>query len=261
MSAPTHIIEELRTLMARLRDPETGCPWDKQQDFASIAPYTIEEAYEVADAIARGDMDDLKDELGDLLFQVIFHARMAEEKDIFDFNDVTYAIIEKMRRRHPHIFGDKHITDIQDATQNWESIKAAEKRAKGKQTDSLLADIPHNLPALSYAVKLQNRAAQIGFDWEDSSHIFSKLQEEITELQEEMPSHNPDRLEDELGDILFVVANLARHLNINPEAALRRASHKFTTRFHYMEHADPALATRDLTAMEALWQQAKRHHK
>jgi len=259
-------IERLKSIMAALRTPETGCPWDLQQDFRSIVPYTLEEAYEVADAVERGDMADLRDELGDLLLQVVFHARMAEEQDAFDFNDVATAISDKMERRHPHVFGDAAADTTADVRRNWEEIKEAERAAKGEAADnSLLADIPLALPGLNRAVKLQKRAARCGFDWSDAPPIFDKLSEEIGELKDEMtaPELSPERLEDELGDILFVVANLARHLNINPESALRRTNAKFESRFRWMEAKQEEqgsdLSALNLDAMEALWQQAKKH--
>lgn len=260
-------INRILDIMAALRHPETGCPWDLQQDFTSIAPYTIEEAYEVTDAIERGDMDDLKDELGDLLLQVVFHARMAEEKNLFDFNDVVDAIADKMTRRHPHVFGDD-AADTPDAVrQNWEDIKAAEKAAKGKAADddSLLADVPATLPALTRAVKLQKRAARIGFDWNEAEPIFAKLQEEIGELREAMQSGNSDAVEDEYGDVLFVVANLARHLKLDPEAALRRGNAKFTRRFQALERFAKAekadFTDYTLDEYEVFWQRAKAEEK
>jgi ATP diphosphatase len=259
-------IERLKSIMAALRTPETGCPWDLQQDFKSIVQYTLEEAYEVADAVERGDMGDLRDELGDLLLQVVFHARMAEEQSAFDFDDVATAISDKMERRHPHVFGDTEAATISDVRRNWEDIKDAERAAKGAPMDSsLMADVPLALPGLNRAVKLQKRAARCGFDWSEATPIFDKLAEEIGELQTEMAVETPslDRLEDELGDILFVAANLARHLNVNPEAALRRTNAKFERRFRWMENhqneSAESLSALNLDEMEMLWQQAKKH--
>ncbi len=231
-------------IMAALRTPGTGCPWDLEQDFNSIAPYTIEEAYEVADAIARGDLADLRDELGDLLFQVVYHARMAQEAQHFDFADVVSCICDKMVRRHPHVFGDHGAATASDVNVLWDEIKAAEKADKpaGESADktthkcaSLLDDVPLGLPALTRAVKLQKRAAKIGFDWPALGPVFDKLEEEMGELSEAVSVGSQDQIEDEFGDVLFALGNLARHLDLDPEAALRRANGKFTTRFQHME--------------------------
>jgi len=255
-------IETLLDIMARLRDPDGGCPWDLEQDFASIAPYTIEEAYEVADAIERGDMDDLRDELGDLLLQVVFHARMAEEEGRFDFSGVVRAICEKMIRRHPHVFGDEDQRSAGAVEGRWEEIKAEEKAEKGKAPTSILDDVPLALPALARAIKLQNRAARAGFDWPDTSLVIDKLNEEMLELSAEVAKgSDPDRLEDELGDLLFVYANLARHMKVDPEAALRRANAKFRRRFGRIEEKLEAAGKRpedsSLEEMDALWNEAK----
>ena len=259
-------IDRLLAIMARLRDPDGGCPWDLEQDFASIAPYTIEEAYEVADAIERGDMDDLKDELGDLLLQVVFHARMAEEAGFFAFDDVANAISEKMTRRHPHVFGDEGERTAGEVKTRWEDIKAEEKAAKGAAQASILDDVPFALPALVRAVKLQNRAARVGFDWPDTSLVIDKLNEEMLELSAEIAKGgDPDRLEDEMGDLLFVYANLARHMKIDPEAALRRANAKFRRRFDRIEEKLAAAGKRPeestLEEMDALWNEAKREER
>lgn len=262
-------IQRILDIMAALRTPETGCPWDLKQDFASIAPYTIEEAYEVTDAIERGDMDDLKDELGDLLLQVVFHARIAEEAALFNFSDVVDAISDKMTRRHPHVFGDETAEDSDTVRQNWEEIKAAEKAAKGKANanadDSLLADVPSTLPALTRAVKLQKRAARIGFDWSEAEPIFAKLEEEIGELREAMSRADSADIEDEYGDVLFVIANLARHLSLDPEAALRKGNAKFTRRFQALERfakeAKPNISDFTLDEYEMFWQRAKAEEK
>ena len=262
----TNATQVLRILdvMRALRDPETGCPWDIEQTFTSIAPYTIEEAYEVADAIETGDMARIKDELGDLLLQVVFHAQMAEEAGHFNFFDVAAAISDKMERRHPHVFGDLEAASADAVKSNWEYIKARERAEKPtKQTSdtgatSLLDDVPAALPGLSRAVKLQRRAAHVGFDWSEAAPIFAKLDEEIEELRREMrgPSADKARLEDELGDVLFVIANLARHLGVDPEAAIRSTNSKFTARFKWMEkNAD--LDKLSLAEMEQQWEQAK----
>lgn len=259
-------IEALLDIMARLRDPQDGCPWDVEQDFASIAPYTIEEAYEVADAIERGDMDDLKDELGDLLLQVVFHAQMAKEEGLFDFSDVVRAICEKMIRRHPHVFGDEEQRSAGSVKGRWEKIKAEEKAAKGAKQASILDDVPLSLPALVRAIKLQNRAARVGFDWPDTSQVIDKLNEEMLELSAELAKGgDADRLEDEMGDLLFVYANLARHLNVDPEAALRRANAKFRRRFGRIEEKLAAAGKRPedstLEEMDAFWNEAKREER
>lgn len=259
-------IDRLLAIMARLRDPQDGCPWDIEQNFASIAPYTIEEAYEVADAIERGDMDDLKDELGDLLLQVVFHARMAEEAGLFAFDDVADAISAKMTRRHPHVFGSEGERMSGEVKTRWEEIKAEEKAAKGVASASILDDVPLALPALARAVKLQNRAARVGFDWPDTSLVIDKLNEEMLELSAEIAKGgDPDRLEDEMGDLLFVYANLARHMKVDPEAALRRANAKFRRRFGRIEEKLAALGKRPedstLEEMDNLWNEAKREER
>jgi MazG family protein len=257
--------ERLRAVMAKLRDPEGGCPWDVEQTFRTIAPYTIEEAYEVADAIQRDDMTALKDELGDLLLQVFFHSRMAEEDGLFDYDDVARAIADKMVRRHPHVFGDTDIATAEAQTVHWEELKAQERAAKGEADDadtSALHGVAVNLPALTRAEKLQKRAARIGFDWPEASQVIAKIEEELGELRAEMDAGAPRaRLEDEMGDLLFAVANLARHLKIDPETALREGNHKFEDRFRRMEKRltaegrDPHEAT--LNEMEAAWQAEK----
>ena len=257
-------IAELLAIMKRLRDPNGGCPWDLEQDFASIAPYTIEEAYEVAAAIehgdASGDYSALKDELGDLLLQVVFHARMAEEKGLFAFADVVRAICRKMIRRHPHVFGDTSAATPGQVSQNWEDIKRQERASR--PATGLLDDVPRALPALLRAVKLQNRAAQVGFDWPSAITVTDKIAEEARELAEAGETMDPAKIEEEFGDMLFAVANLSRHLKLDPEAALRAANAKFIRRFKSIEAAleaqgrQPEGATLD--EMEALWQAAKR---
>ena len=267
-------ISTLLSIMEDLRRPGTGCPWDLEQNFATIAPYTIEEAYEVADAIERGDFDDLKDELGDLLLQVVFHAQMAAEAGHFAFGGVVEAITTKMIRRHPHVFGHLDERDAVAVKRRWEVIKAEEKaersarRANGEtEPAGLLADVPAALPALTRAVKLQKRAGAVGFDWNDPHAVLAKIREEIGEIEQEL-SRTPgdqERLEDELGDILFAVANLARHLTIDPEKALRGANAKFVRRFSYIEREleaqDKPLADASLEEMEALWQAAKQRNR
>jgi ATP diphosphatase len=251
----------LLDIMARLRDPQSGCPWDVAQTFGTIAPYTIEEAYEVADAIRRGAMDELKGELGDLLFQVVFHARMAEEANAFSFADVVAALNEKMIRRHPHVFGDQEIATAAAQTENWETIKAAERAARIADDPSVLANVPLALPALMRAEKLTKRAARVGFDWPTLDAVFDKLAEEIAETREAVAENDSDHVAEEIGDMLFVLANLARKAGVDPEEALRGANAKFERRFRHVEArlaADGrAPAEAGLDAMEALWLEAK----
>ncbi len=255
----------LLDIMARLRDPEQGCPWDREQSFATIAPYTIEEAYEVAEAAERGDPASLKDELGDLLFQVVFHARMAEEAGQFAFNDVAKAIADKMVRRHPHVFGAAAIATAAAQSVAWEEHKAAERRAKAAaegRRESALDGVGADLPALTRALKLQRRAARVGFDWPDIPPILDKVHEEIGELRQEIDAGAPpDRVTDEIGDLLFAVVNLARRLDSDPEQALRQACRKFERRFRRVEDllaaAGKSPAASSLEEMEAQWQRAK----
>jgi len=255
-------IQKLLTIMEQLRDPEFGCPWDRKQDFSTIAPYTIEEAYEVADAIQHGRMDELRDELGDLLFQVVFHAQMARGKGVFEFDDVVNAVCDKMVRRHPHVFDRDYVAArIDDATaqtEAWEHSKARERDARGML--SLLDDVPRGMAELQRAIKLQKRAARVGFDWGSPEPVLDKFMEEILEMREAMLGGNIEEMEDELGDLLFVIANLGRQLNIDPAKALRRANAKFELRFRAVEEAAgsrAALEAMDLDEMEALWQQVK----
>ena len=273
-------IADLIGIMAALREPHTGCPWDLEQSFATIAPYTIEEAYEVADAIARGDRADLKDELGDLLLQVVYHSRLAEEEHSFAFGDVVDAITEKMIRRHPHVFGDAAARSAGAAKGFWEKIKAEEKTAKTAErarfaashtptqaaatkldAASVLADVPPALPALMRAVKLQDKAARVGFDWPSLAPVFDKMREELAELEAEVAKRDHAAIAAEFGDLLFVMANVARHLNVDPEAALRAANQKFTRRFAHIEHCLASQgrtpAQSDLAEMDALWDDAK----
>jgi nucleoside triphosphate diphosphatase len=253
-------LQRLLAIMAALRDPATGCPWDKEQTFDTIAPYTIEEAYEVADLIARRDFASLPDELGDLLFQVVYHARMAEEAGHFRFAEVARAIGDKMIRRHPHVFGDASARDAAAQTAAWETQKSAERMARLET--GTLAGVPVGLPALTRAAKLTNRAARVGFDWPDAEAVLDKLDEEIGELKAELSGADPDRLTDEVGDLLFVLANLARKLNLDPETCLRHANDKFARRFNAMERTlsreGRDLKGETLAAMEAAWQAVKR---
>lgn len=253
-------IERLLNIMSRLRDPKSGCPWDREQTFTTIAPYTIEEAYEVADAIERGDLNDLKGELGDLLFQVVFHARMAEEQGSFAFDDVVNAISEKLERRHPHVFGDAKIASVDQQNVAWEEHKRKE-RAERNAHASILDDVPVGLPSLTRAAKLGKRAANSGFDWPNIDGVLDKIEEEIGELREAIKSEPQHRSEEELGDLLFSIANLGRHLRIDLEASLRGTNAKFERRFRYVENRlrergkTPKEST--LEEMDALWDDAK----
>jgi ATP diphosphatase len=253
-------IDRLLAIMARLRDPARGCPWDIEQTFATIAPYTIEEAYEVADAIDRQAWGELKGELGDLLFQSVYHAQMASEAGHFTFADVVRTVSDKMIARHPHVFGDEsRDKTAEDQTRDWERMKAAER--KSERTGGTLDGVALGLPGLTRAVKLQNRAARVGFDWPTTGEVIDKLVEESRELAEAKDRLGPDEVFDEMGDILFVVANLARHLKVDPEAALRAANAKFTRRFAFIERELAARGKRpeqsDLPEMDALWTAAK----
>lgn len=265
-----YAIGDLLRVMARLRDPENGCPWDREQDFESIAPYTIEEAYEVADAIARNDLDALKDELGDLLLQVVYHARMAEEDSRFGFGDVVDGITAKMIRRHPHVFEDPGLRNSFLASGTWERIKAEEKAERGDKdgAGSALDDVPVALPALTRAVKLQWRAARVGFDWPSLTPVLDKIEEELEELKSAIGEEKREAgapasksVREEYGDLLFVMANVARHLGIDPEASLRDANAKFVRRFHSIEAALRAEGRRPedstLEEMDQLWDEAK----
>jgi ATP diphosphatase len=271
---PSRDISRLIEIMAALRTPKTGCPWDLAQNFATIAPYTIEEAYEVADAIARGDLTDLKDELGDLLLQVVFHARMAQEQGAFDFGDVVEAITSKLIRRHPHVFGDENAKDPHSVKGLWEEIKAQERQAKNQlknqaknpaahgeaSSESALAGVPVALPALTRALKLQAKASKVGFDWNDPRAVLRKIREEAEEIEAAFNGGNSDAAA-EVGDLLFAAVNLARHLDADPEALLRATNQKFERRFASIERTlaargkAPQEAT--LTEMDALWDEAK----
>ncbi len=252
-------LARLLDIMARLRDPDGGCPWDLEQNFETIAPYTVEEAYEVADAIQRSDLSGLRDELGDLMFQAVFHARMAEEQGAFDFADVLASINDKMVRRHPHVFAGAEERTAEGQTLSWEAQKAAERAEKGAH--GLLDDVPVGLPGLTRAVKLQKRAARVGFDWTDAKDVLAKIVEETNELAEAAEHLSDDAIEDEFGDLLFVIANLSRHLKVDPEAALRRANQKFIRRFAHIENAlaenGRTLEGASLAEMEDLWTEAK----
>ena len=253
-------IDRLLQIMRRLRDPESGCPWDIEQDFATIAPYTIEEAYEVADAIERGAWGELEGELGDLLLQTVYHTQMGEEAGRFSFQSVVQAISDKMVARHPHVFGDETREKSADQqTRDWEKIKAAERA--GKAQKGTLDGVAIGLPALLRALKLQKRAARVGFDWPDASHVLDKITEEAQELAEARDHLGPDEIEEEFGDLLFVMANLGRHLGVDPEAALRRANAKFVRRFEGVEARLAEMGKRpedsDLTEMDALWEAVK----
>ena len=262
---PSRDIAALIEIMAALRTPGTGCPWDLEQSFATIAPYTIEEAYEIADAIARDDLGDLREELGDLLLQVVFHARMAQEQGVFDFGDVVQAITEKLLRRHPHVFGDARGLNVGAVNELWERIKTQEKAAQaasGKAGEvGALAGVPIALPALTRALKLQEKAGKVGFDWNDPRAVLSKIREEADEIEAALDADDRDAIGREVGDLLFAVVNLARHLKADPEAVLRATNRKFERRFASIERAlaaqgkSPREAT--LTEMDALWDAAK----
>jgi MazG family protein len=255
-------IAELLAIMRRLRDPNGGCPWDLEQDFATIAPYTIEEAYEVASAIEAKDYAALKDELGDLLLQVVFHAQMADEAQLFAFEDVVRAICDKMVRRHPHVFATGGARTSEAVSQSWDEIKRRERAGKPKAAGSLLDHIPRALPALMRAIKLQNRAAEVGFDWPNAVTVTEKIAEETRELAEAAGSKSAAKVAEEFGDLLFAMANLARHLRLDPEDALRSANAKFVRRFRAIEQALASQGRKpedaSLDEMEALWQQAKK---
>jgi nucleoside triphosphate diphosphatase len=265
---PSRDIARLLELMAALRTPGSGCPWDLEQNFETIAPYTIEEAYEVAEAIARGDLEDLRDELGDLLLQVVFHARMAEEAGAFDFGDVVHAITAKLLRRHPHVFGDAGALPFAAVNELWDRIKAEEKEARaarrkrgGADQAETLAGVPTGLPALARALKLQQKAGTVGFDWNDPHAVLAKIREEADEIEGALAHGERDRIAGEVGDLLFAVVNLARHVGADPETVLRSTNAKFERRFASIERAlaergkSPREST--LTEMDALWDAAK----
>ncbi len=259
--------ERLLHIMAQLRDPETGCDWDLKQDFKSLAPYTLEEAYEVVDAIERADFDDLRGELGDLLLQIVFHAQLAKEKNLFDFEQVAKAISDKLVRRHPHVFADVQFKTDAERQQAWEQAKTEERKQKITDTadESVLNGIAKTLPALTHCEKIQDRAAHHGFDWPDAPPVFDKVLEELDEVKEAWISKNQPHIEEEIGDLLLVVVNLARHLNVNPEIALKRATDKFSKRFRFIEQSlannGRQLQDCELAELDDLWNEAKRHIK
>jgi len=255
--------QRLLDIMAQLRNPDGGCPWDLEQSFETIAPHTIEEAYEVADAISENDLDSLKDELGDLLFQVVYHAQLASELKAFDYNDVAQAISDKMIRRHPHVFGDLDIATAEAQTENWEKHKAAERKRKAEEAGerhSALSGVTRGLPALTHALKLQNRAARVGFDWPSPEGVIAKVREEVSEVEAEVSQgSDKDRLAEEIGDLLFSCVNLARKLSIDPETALRKANGKFEHRFEHMEDLlGKPVEEASLEEMDARWNEAKK---
>src|SRR5579872_4979979 len=271
---PSRDIDRLLAIMAALRTPISGCPWDLEQNFSTIAPYTLEEAYEVADAIERGDFADLREELGDLLLQVAFHARMAEEAKLFDFGDVVEAITKKLIRRHPHVFGDARARSPETVKTLWSDIKAEEKRERAAEREKLgaspankgaLAGVALPLPALTRAVKLQEKASKVGFDWNDPRAVLAKLREETEEIEGAIDSRDQAAIKDEIGDLLFVVANLARHMNVDPEDALRGTNAKFERRFAHiearLEEQSRKPADASLEEMDALWDEAKRKER
>lgn len=257
----------LLDIMAQLRHPETGCPWDLQQDFASLIPYTLEEAYEVAEAAERGDSDELREELGDLLLQVVFHSRIAEERGLFDFESVADAIATKLIRRHPHVFGEADFRSDEERHQFWEDSKRAEREEKGKARpdESVLGQIPRELPALMTAQKLQKRAARHGFDWPDISQVFDKLHEELDELKAAYAARDEDNMREELGDLLFVIANLARHMDVDAEACLRGCNAKFIRRFGHIERRvaerGKTLTDHSLAELDQFWDEARHMDK
>jgi nucleoside triphosphate diphosphatase len=264
---PRYALEDLLAVMARLRDPERGCPWDLQQSFATIAPHTLEECYELVDAIERGDFAQVREELGDVLFQVVFYAQLGRERQLFEFADLLHNLVEKLLRRHPHVFPDGEVygaaapvaTAVEQVNQNWERIKEQERHAKSQA--GVLDDVPAALPALSRSAKLQKRAARVGFDWTDWRDVLTKMDEEKAELVQAVASGNQDHIADELGDLLFCCVNLARFLDVEPETALRAANRKFERRFRFIEQAlaeqERAPGDATLAEMEALWAQAK----
>ncbi len=269
-------IEKLRWIMKQLRDPETGCPWDMKQDFASITSHTLEEAYEVVDAIEQGDFVELEKELGDLLFQVIFYSQLGQEQQHFDFDSVIAAICEKLIRRHPHVFAEATLQTDAEIKANWENEKALERQQKSEKQGSqlteledlsILADIPKNLPALSQAAKIQKRCSHVGFDWDNAQDVFAKIVEEVQEVKDELDAETVDKkaLAEELGDLMFAVVNLCRHAKEDPETLLRHANKKFTTRFEGVEtqvsKSGKSFTEHDLAELESYWQQVKKQEK
>jgi tetrapyrrole methylase family protein/MazG family protein/ATP diphosphatase len=249
-------IQDLIDVMAKLRDPDSGCPWDLEQTFRTIAPYTLEEAYEVTDAIERDDLDGLREELGDLLLQVVFHAQMAREQGAFDFEAVVRGICEKLVRRHPHVFGGERVADSAEQTRIWEATKQREKAASGRAS-SLLDDVPATLPAATRAVKLTKRAARLGFDWPDADGVRAKVAEELAEFDSARAAGDRAAIEAEFGDVLFALANLGRHLDIDPETALRGTNQRFDRRFRHVERRAGETGRQDAAALEEFWSEAK----
>lgn len=269
-TSPVALVEQLVDIMARLRDPVSGCAWDLEQTFETIVPYTVEEAYEVADAVAARDWAELREELGDLLLQVVFHSRMAQEQQLFDLSDVVSTLNEKLLRRHPHVFGEQAPsssdgTSIEQIKHAWEQIKTAERHQKGRLHDSALDGVPSGLPALQRATKLQKKAAKVGFDWPDASAVWPQIGAEMDELQDALASGERDAIEEELGDVLFTLVNFSRHVKLDADLALRRSAEKFERRFRDMEQqareAGSVLASLDEAALEALWCSAKERLK
>lgn len=267
---PKHFpgVDQLLWVMEQLRDPDTGCPWDKEQSFKTIVPYTIEEAYEVADAIEHGDMDDIQDELGDLLFQVVFYAKLGDEQGAFDFDNIAQHVAQKLIRRHPHVFDSASFASEEELNANWEATKKAERQAKGVVEDeSILANIPRGMAPAQKAVKLQKRCAKVGFDWDNPNLVADKIHEEVAEVLEAMQNANKGQaeVEEEIGDLMFAVTNLARHCKVNPDQALIAANNKFERRFRAVENAvkasNEALQDQSLEVMEAMWQQVKKAEK
>lgn len=260
-------IEKLKEIMAMLRDPEHGCPWDKEQTFETIVPYTIEEAYEVADAIEKGDMSDVKSELGDLLFQTVFYGQMATEQNEFNFDDIAETMAEKLIRRHPHVFGNSDFKNEAEIKANWEAEKAKERQQKDANQTSALDDIPTALPALSRAYKLQKRAASVGFDWPNIDGALDKVMEEINEVKVEVNSNNAstDRIADELGDLYFALTNVVRHLKLKPEQVLHQANKKFERRFRAVEQKvvqkNNSISEMSLDQLDGIWEQVKAEEK
>lgn len=259
--SPLPGISSLLDVMAKLRDPKSGCPWDIEQSFETISPYTIEEAYEVADAIDRNDMPALREELGDLLLQVVFHAQMAKDQNLFEFEDVAHGIAQKMIDRHPHVFGDTTFETVEQQKAHWESLKQQERESKSSESLSAVDGVALALPALTRAEKIQKRAARVGFDWDDLTPVLDKLDEELNELWQAAASKEPDAIEDELGDLLFSVTNVARHMKVDPELALKKATAKFEARFKYVEQAVRAdgAEVSDISAevLDQYWRQSK----
>lgn len=255
-------VERILWVMEQLRHPVHGCPWDKEQSFETIVPYTIEEAYEVADAIAQGDLAEIKDELGDLLFQVVFYARLGEEQNAFDFDAIAHQIAEKLIRRHPHVFSDAQIDTEEQLNNSWDAIKKQERLAKGQGPDkSILANIPAGMAPMKRAIKLQKRCAKIGFDWPEKAQVVEKIQEEVDEVLEAVAEKSQQEVELEIGDLLFATLNLARHCEVDPDVALIKANQKFESRFRMVEelaNEQQGLQALSLEAMESLWQQVKK---